>query len=113
MVPPPPPTTSRAPLLLYTAKTTPTNRSSNNTDSGSLDELLLRVDHVEQPLGVDLLARREDHHLEQLRDSLQKRVQVRSLTYVHLRGRGRRYNKRQGREGRMLWYITRSDYKPE
>lgn len=38
----------------------------NRLEYDSLDELLLRVDHVEQPLRVDLLASRENHHLEQL-----------------------------------------------
>lgn len=53
--------------------------------TNSLDELLLRVDHVEQPLGVDLLASGEHHDLEQFRHGLQKGVQVRSLSHVHLK----------------------------
>ena len=49
-----------------------------------LDELLLRVDHVEQPLRVHLLAGGKDDHFEQLRDRCQEQVQVRPLADVHL-----------------------------
>lgn len=48
-----------------------------------LDEIPVRIEQVEQRLGVRAMRRREHHDLEELGDALEEVLHVRPLLHLH------------------------------